>query len=268
MRILIIGCGSIGTNLAFTADSLPEVSKIYVFDSKPQMAEKLAEKTEKGMAVESVEEELYHSDLVIEAASQEAAKVYLPMVVERGVNIMVMSVGALVEDDFRSAILEKAAETEARIYIPSGAVCGVDGLRSAIEAGVNHVELISTKGPKSIEGVQYVLDKGIVVDDLTERTEVYYGPAREAVKLFPKNINVAATVSLFGIGFDETKVRVIVDPKAIHNSHELIYSGDFGQAVCHTYNIPSPDNPRTSHLSALSASHALRSLVKNVWIAL
>ena len=95
MRILIIGCGSIGTSLAFTADSLPEVSKIYLFDSKPNMAEKLAEKTEKATAVDSVEGELYHSDLVIEAASQEAAKFYLPMVVERGVNIMVMSVGEI-----------------------------------------------------------------------------------------------------------------------------------------------------------------------------
>ena len=268
MRILIIGCGSIGTNLALTADSMPEVTKIYIFDSKPQSAEKLAAKTEKGIVVESVEEELYHSDLVIEAASQEAAMTYLPIVVERGVNMVVMSVGALVDDDFRAEVSAKATEADACVYIPSGAVSGLDGLRSSIEAGVDSVELITTKGPKSIEDVEYVLEKGIVVDDLTEATEVYYGTAREAVKLFPKNINVAATVSLFGIGFDETKVRIVVDPEATHNSHKLVYSGDFGRAECHTYNIPSPDNPRTSYLSALSASHAMRSLVKSVWIAI
>ncbi len=268
MRILIIGCGSIGTNLALTADSMPEVTKIYIFDCKPHAAKKLAEKTEKGIAVDSVEEELYHSDLVIEAASQEAARTYIPVVVERGVNMVVMSVGALVDDDFREQILVKASEAEACIYIPSGAVSGLDGLRSSIEAGIDSVELITTKGPKSIEDVEYVLEQGIVVDDLKEKTEVFYGTAREAVKLFPKNINVAATVSMFGIGFDRTKVRIIVDPEATFNSHSLIYSGDFGRAECHTYNIPSPDNPRTSHLSVLSASHALRSLVKNVWIAI
>ena len=268
MRITIIGCGSIGTSLALTADNMPEVKRIYLYDTKPEAAERVAATTKKGIVTDSVEEELYHCDMVIEAASQEAAKVFLPIVVERGVSMMVMSVGALVDDDFRNEIFEKASKTESCIYIPSGAVCGVDGLRSARDAGVYDVELITTKGPKSLEDVPYVLDKGIVVDDLKKRTVVYSGTAREAVKMFPKNINVAATVSLFGIGFDKTRVTIVVDPEVTSNSHELKYKGEFGEAVCHTFNVPSPDNPRTSHLAALSASHALKSLIKNVWIAL
>ncbi len=268
MRITIIGCGSIGTSLALTADNMPEVKRIYLYDTKPESAEHVAAMIKKGIVTDSVEDELYHCDMVIEAASQEAAKYFMPIVVERGVNMMIMSVGALVDDEFRNDVFEKASKTEACIYIPSGAVCGVDGLRSAREAGVDYVELITIKGPKSLEDVPYVLDKGIVVDDLKERTEVYSGTAREAVKLFPKNINVAATVSLFGIGFDKTTVKIVVDPEATSNSHEIKYGGEFGEAVCHTYNVPSPDNPRTSHLAALSASHALKSLIKNVWIAL
>ncbi|MDD2410795.1 MAG: aspartate dehydrogenase [Candidatus Methanomethylophilaceae archaeon] len=268
MRITIIGCGFIGSYLARTADSMSEVKRIYLYDTDRQAAERVASTTKKGIVTESVEEELYHCDLVIEAASQAAAKHFAPIVVERGVSMMLMSVGALVDDDFRNSVFQKASKTESCIYIPSGAVCGVDGLRAARESDVEYVELITTKAPKSLEDIPYVLDKGIVVDDLKERTVIYTGTAREAVKLFPKNINVAATVSLFGIGFDKTKVTIVADPDTTSNSHELRYRGVFGEIVCHTYNVPSPENPRTSHLAALSAAHALRSLVKNVWIAL
>ncbi len=268
MRIIVIGCGSIGTALALAADRLPEVKNVYLFDTKTEASKTVSSVMAKGTVIESVEEELYHADMVIEAASQDAVREYLPIVIDRGVSMMVMSVGALADDDFRNEIFEKASTTESCIYIPSGALCGLDGLRAATESNLEYVELITTKNPKSIEDVQYVLDKGIVVDDLTERTEVYRGTAREAVKLFPKNINVAAAVSIFGIGFDRTMVTIIVDPETTSNSHELRYGGDFGEAICHTYNVPSPLNPRTSHLSALSATQALKSLVKNIWIAI
>ncbi|MGI5964728.1 MAG: aspartate dehydrogenase [Candidatus Methanomethylophilaceae archaeon] len=268
MRVAIIGCGFIGTGLALTADSMPEVKRIYLFDMDTAAADRLAAKTKKGIVISSVEEELYHCDLVIEAASQDAARTYAPVVVERGVSMMIMSVGALVDDDFRNAVFEKASKTESCIYIPSGAVCGVDGLRAARGDDLEYVELITTKAPRSLENIPYVLEKGIVVDDLKEKTVIYSGTAREAVKYFPKNINVAATVSLFGIGFDRTKVTIAVDPAIKINSHELRYKGAFGETICHTYNVPSPENPRTSYLAALSANHAFKSLVKNVWIAL
>ena len=254
--------------MALTADNMPEVKRIYLFDTEAAAAERLAAKTKKGIVITSVEEELYHCDLVIEAASQAAVRIHAPTVVERGVNMMIMSVGALVDDDFRNSVFEKASKTEACIYIPSGAVCGVDGLRAARVDEVSYVELITTKAPRSLEDIPYVLEKGIIVDDLKEKTIIYSGTAREAVKLFPKNINVAATVSLFGIGFDETKVTIAVDPATTSNSHELIYRGAFGETICHTYNVPAPENPRTSYLAALSANHAFKSLVKNVWIAL
>ena len=92
--------------------------------------------------------------------------------------------------------------------------------------------------------------------------------ARDAVKLFPKNINVAATVSLLGVGFDKTKVTIVVDPSFHSNSHELRVKGEFGQMTCHTYNVPSPDNPKTSYLAAMSAISALKRIVRNEWIGI
>ena len=254
MRITIVGCGSIGSKLAKAADEMAEVKRIYLMDEDHPRAEKLAEALNKAIVINDVEEELYHTDLVIEAASQKAATAIVPKVVARGVDIMIMSVGALVDDEFREMVKEKAIQSEAKIFIPSGAVCGTDGLRSS--------------AVKSLEGVDWIEDHGIDVDTLTEPTTVFSGTARDAVKLFPKNINVAATVSLLGVGFDKTKVTIVVDPSIHSNSHELRVKGEFGQMTCHTYNVPSPDNPKTSYLAAMSAISALKRIVRNEWIGI
>lgn len=268
MRITIVGCGSIGSKLAMAADEMEEVKSIYLIDSRENLAADLAAKLTKAVEVHNVEDELYHCDLVIEAASQDAARAIIPKVVSRGVDIMVMSVGALVDDAFRESVVAKAKSCDARIYIPSGAVCGTDGLRSSSIGGLEEVELITTKGPKSLAGVDYMIEKGIDVDTISEPTVVFSGTAREAVSLFPRNINVAATVSLLGMGFDNTKVTIVVDPETHSNSHELRIKGEFGQMTCHTYNVPSPDNPKTSYLAAMSAISALKRIVRNEWIGI
>ena len=243
MRITIVGCGSIGSRLAKAADDMEEVKRIYLVDIRKDLADNVAASLRKAIVVDSVEDELYHCDLVIEASSQAAAKEVAPKVVARGVDIMIMSVGSLVDDDYRNTLFQSAKEHEAKIFIPTGALCGVDGLRSASCDEIDSVELITTKGPKSLAGVQYLVDKGIEVDKIKEKTVIYSGPAREAVKIFPKNINVAATVS-----------------------HELRFEGKFGKAVAHTFNVPEADNPKTSHLAALAAISALKRICRNEWI--
>lgn len=268
MRITIVGCGSIGSKLAKAADDMAEVKRIYLVDINREIADKVASGLKKGIVVDSVEDELYHCDLVIESATQAAAKDILPIVVSRGVDIMIMSVGSLVDDGFRESVFNKAKACEAKIYIPTGALCGTDGLRSASVDQIDEVELITMKGPKSLAGVQYLVDKGIDVDNIKEKTVIYSGCAREAVKVFPKNINVAATVSILGVGFDKTKVTVVLDPEIKSNSHELRIRGRFGEMTCHTYNYPEPDNPKTSHLATLSAISALKRIVRNEWFGI
>ncbi len=268
MRITIVGCGSIGSKLASAADEMPEVKRIYLVDMERHLAEDLAARLKKAIVVDSVEEELYHCDLVIEAASQAAARDIAPRVVSRGVDMMIMSVGALVDDDFRMMVKDKAKNSEAKIFIPSGAICGTDGLRASAVGRLDEVELITTKGPKSLEGVPYIIDHGIDVDKVKEPTVIFSGTARDAVRFFPRNINVAATVSLLGVGFDRTKVKIVLDPGSHSNSHELRIKGEFGEMTCHTYNVPSPDNPKTSYLASLSAIAALHRIVGNEWIGI
>jgi aspartate dehydrogenase len=268
MRITIIGCGSIGSKLAKAADEMSEVKRIYLADIRRDVAESVAAGLKKAIVIQSVEEELYHCDLVIEAATQTAAREILPTVVSRGVDVMIMSVGSLVDDGFREMVFDKARVSEAKVFIPTGALCGTDGLRSASGEGLDDVELVTTKGPKSLADVQYLIDRGFDVEGAKEKTVVYEGTAREAVKIFPKNINVAATVSLLGIGFDRTRVKIVLDPDMKDNSHELRLRGRFGEMTCHTYNHPEPDNPKTSHLATLSAISALKRIVRNEWFGI
>ncbi|MCL2785863.1 MAG: aspartate dehydrogenase [Methanomassiliicoccaceae archaeon] len=268
MRLAIIGCGSIGGELAEAADEMAEVKRIYLTDQRGLAAEALASRLKKAVAIRSIEPELYHCDLVIEAASQAAAGDLIPKVVGRGVDMMIMSVSALADDDYRKNVYETARNTGARILVPSGAVCGTDGLSSASVGRIDEVELTTTKNPESLLDVPYLKDNGIDISKIDRPTVIYEGTAREAVKLFPKNVNVAATVSIMGIGFDRTKVKIVLDPATRSNSHELIVKGEFGEIVSRTSNVPYLNNQSTSHLAALSAISALKRVIRNDWVGI
>jgi len=270
MRILIIGCGSIGSVLAKAVHDLPEVDKLYVTDMSADYARHLVDSLEKAEYVSGRSEQLCKTltevDLAVEAASQEAAAKYVPFVLENGVDVMVMSVGVFTDDQFRERCFTLAKKHRSRIYMPSGAICGTDGLRAAASAGISEVHLTTRKGPKGLKGAPGLAMRGIDVDSLTEPTVVFEGTARDATVQFPKNLNVAATISLLGVGFERTRVTIICDPAAERNSHTLTVKGDFGELRSETQNVPSPINPATSYLAALSAIAAIKRILGNVWI--
>lgn len=268
MRITIVGCGVVGRKLAKAADEMEEVKRIYLIDLKKEKADSLASSLNKAIVVNSVEDEMYHCDLVIEAASQDAAKDIVKKTVGRGVDIMIMSVGALVDDDFRAMVFDKAKNSDSKIFIPSGALFGTDGLRAASQDELATVELVATNGPKALAHVDYFEKQGISVEDIKERKVMYSGTAREAVKLFPQNVNIAATIALLGVGFDKTTVTIVLDPDTTTNEYEIIVKGGFGSANCHTMNVLAPDNPSTSYLASLSAITALKRIIRNEWIGI
>ena len=265
MRITIVGCGTIGCKLARAADKMDEVKRIYLIDIVKEKAERLASQLNKAIVVESVEDELYHCDLVIEAARQDAAREILLKTASRGVDIMVTSVGALVGDDFREMIFEKAKSCDARIFIPSGALFGTDGLRAASIDELAQVSLEFTAGKGSLAHVEYLESNGVDVNKIDKPTEMFRGTARDAVKLFPRNVNIAATVAILGVGFDKTEVSIVFDPAADTNTYVLTVEGRFGKAVSKTSNVYAPDSPSTSNLSSLSAIAALKRIVRNEW---
>lgn len=259
----MIGCGSIGTVIARAADQMDEVQKIMLFDIDRERANHLKAATSKGELISEVD---FDADFVIEAAGQQAAKQFIPSALEVGKDSMIMSVGAFADREFQKRCFNAVLRHGASVIIPSGAIAGVDALRSASKARLDEVRLTTSKPPKGLSGVKYLIEKGIDVDKLRERTTLYSGPASQAVQYFPANVNVAATVSLAGIGFERTQVEIVCDPKSTVNSHRLFARGAFGEFEAVTRNLPSPDNPRTSYLASLSAVSALRSYISRIWV--
>ena len=252
MKIAILGCGNIGCAVAEFLDKEPSgIALAGVFDIDPDKSEGLAGRLGKKPKVYGCVEELLKDgriDLVLEAASQEAVKLYGLRILGSGKSIMVMSVGAFSDDCLLRKMIDKAGGKNLKIYVPSGAVIGIDGLKSASVGCIDSVVLITRKGPESL-GV-----------NVARETIVYDGPAREGIRKYPKNVNVAATLSLAGIGLDKTRLRIIADPKVDRNIHEITVQGEFGRFSVKTENVPSPDNPKTSLLAMLSAVATLKKI--------
>ena len=192
----------------------------------------------------------------MEAVSKQAAPPIIRETLAGSRDILVMSVGGLLE--CLEEALDLATRVERKIYVPSGAIAGVDAVKGAVVGGVTLVRLTTRKAPKALAGAPYLAEHGIAVSAIRTATQIFAGPAREAVPAFPANINVAAALSLAGIGPDRTEVRIVADPACDRNIHEVEVEGAFGRLVARMENLPSPENPKTSYMAALSAIALLR----------
>ena len=143
---------------------------------------------------------------------------------------------------------------------PSGAIAGLDGIKSACAGRVDHVTMVSRKPPMGLEGAPHLIENGISLKGLTEEMEVFSGTAREAVKGFPANLNVSAAVSLAGLGPDRTQVKMLAVPGLERNCHDIEVVGEFGVLRVHIENIPS-ENPKTGKLTALSIIRSVQDAV-------
>ena len=254
MKLGIIGCGAIGTDVAKAADEMKEIEKIYLFDINKTAAEKLSS-TLKKTSLKPVKEFLEDVDVVFEAASQQAVEQYAALVLEAKKDIIIMSIGSLFNDSLRKKLENTARRYHCKIYLPSGAVCGIDGVLAASIEKLDSVTLVTTKPPASL---------GKAVE---ERTIVFEGTARDAVKQYPRNINVAACLSLAGVGFDETKVEIVADPVETRINHKILAHGRFGRLRAEVENMPNPNNPQSSYMASLSAIATLRRVLDPIQIA-
>ena len=253
MNLGIIGCGAIGTDVATAADNMRDIKKIFLYDIKNNTSTKLCKKLKKA-EIKPVKDFLDKVDVVFEAASQRAVEEYAEMVIKSGKDLVIMSVGSLFNEKFKNKLEKIAKEKYCKIYLPSGAVCGIDGVLSASVDTIDEVTLVTTKPPESL-GRKF--DKRIVI---------FKGDAQEAVKKFPNNINVAGSLSLAGIGFDKTKVEIVGDPVATRISHKILAHGKFGRLRAEVENMPNPNNPKTSYMASLSAIATLKRIVNPIQI--
>ncbi len=253
LRIGIIGCGAIGNSIAkaIGAGRGGDAKIVAVFDGDRERAGELAKKSDSKIA-QNIDELVRESDLVLECASQGAVREYGPKIAGKK-DFVVMSVGALLDGALMGELVSKAKKGGKKIFVPSGAVCGLDGLKGAGIGKVESVRLTTTKPPKSL---------GL---EVMGRTVVFVGTPEEAVKKFPANINVSAAVRLTA-GGAPVKVEIVADPDAELNMHEVRAKGEFGELLCKTENLPSKDNPKTSALAAMSAVATIRRITETLII--
>jgi len=271
LKVALIGCGSIGSVLARAIDKgrAGEAELAWLYDLKPEKSEALAKKLRSKPRTARSAAEIYADKtvgLVIEAASQLAVEQYSLDILRSGKDLMVMSVGAFADDGLLKEVRGAAEQSGHKIYIPSGAVLGIDGVKAAMVGGIDEAILTTRKPPDALTYSAYLSEHGINLTKLKEPRVVFEGSARKAVKAFPKSVNVAATLSLAGIGLDKTKVRLIADPSLDRNIHEIRVRGKAGEFVVEARNVPCPDTPKTSYLAAFSAIMTLRSITESIHI--
>ncbi len=203
------------------------------------------------------------ADIVIECLPAASFDTIADATLAAGKGLMVLSVGQLAR---REDLIPAFRARGQRLMIPTGAILGLDVVRALSRGDVTASRIITRKSPKSLVGAPHLVANGIDPTALTEPACVFSGTAREAIKGFPANVNVAVALSLAGIGVDRTYCEIWVDPVETANVHTIEIEAA-GTSVSMTIRgKPDPKNPRTSQMTALSAVAALRRLVDPVWV--
>jgi aspartate dehydrogenase len=258
LKIGIVGCGAIGEGVATFIDKELKSKAILfaVADQDTEKAEILVEKLSTAVEILSIDQLIRKADLVIETASVQAASYILKKAVELKKDAVILSVGAFIED---FSIIERARKRGINIYVPSGAICGVDGVGALSLGQIKKIALTTSKPPKGLLGADYLKKRKINLANLKEETTIFEGGVKEAIKYFPQNINVAATL-LLASGGKNVEVRIKADPKVERNIHRIEIDTEEAKLSITIENMPSKINPKTSALAILSTQYLLKKI--------
>jgi len=251
MKIGLIGCGNIGKFILQSINKngiLPGSRIDGIFARNLDHAQQVA--VEYSTKAYSTVHDLLQSDIdvVIEAANIQAVKAYSTTVLEHGKDLLLISVGALADRAFFDQLKNICQNKGTKIYLPSGAIGGLDVLKAAMSIGeLKSVSITTRKPPQALPGAP-----------LDRESVLFEGPASEAIDQFPQNINVSIILSLVGLGTDKTSVKIISDPGVTKNNHCIEAAGSFGKLTLQVENDPMPSNPKTSFLAALSVLSTLK----------
>lgn len=248
--IAIIGCGAIAEAVAQYLENHADV-RIVVAIIEPGMDSRARDLF--GADVEiaySVDDAKAQFDLSVDCAGHPALRQHGEAILSRGSNLVTVSSGALADADLYDRLAVAAARGGTQLRVVSGAIGALDVLASASVGNLTRVTYRGRKPPKGWRGS--AAEAKLDLDALTEAAVHFTGSARNAALKYPKNANVAASVALAGIGFDETDVELIADPGVTRNVHEIIAEGDFGRFEFRIEGKSLPDNPRSSAITAMS----------------
>ncbi len=259
LRVGILGCGAIGSRIA---KSVTQELKDYCqlagfYDIAPDKMTQLAKALKKNdLKKRSLKELIQSCDIMVEAVSSPQTDQFVYQALSAGRHVLTMSVGRLIVA--QDKIFRAAAKHHCHLLVPSGAIAGIDALKAASMEAIKKIVLTTRKPISGFTQNEYLEKKKVYLGTLTGETVLFDGPVKEAVKYFPQNINVAATLG-FACGMPEKiRVRILTSPEYKINSHEIEVVGDCGRITTRTENVTCPDNPKTSWLAVLSAIKTLK----------
>lgn len=189
-------------------------------------------------------------NVVVEVASQEAVKQYVPACLRKGLTVVVTSVGALADHEFLAHLLALTESHQGKIIVPSGAIGGLDYIQAV--RGAPDLEVVYESRKPVQAWLPELQALGLDAKSMTDELLLFKGNAAEAALRYPQNLNVAATVALAGTGMQNTQVKVVVDPALTKNKHVITVSSQFGEMSVELVNTPSPSNPKSSWVVAQS----------------
>jgi aspartate dehydrogenase len=203
------------------------------------------------------------ADVVIECLPAALFRAIAEPAIDAGRLLLPLSAGALLD---HLDLVERAKATGARIIVPTGALLGLDAVRAAAEGEIRSARLITRKPPGGLAGAPYLVARGISLAGLDHPLMVFDGTAREGVRGFPANVNVAAALALAGIGPDRTRLEIWADPALERNVHRIEIEADAARLTMTIENVPSAENPRTGRLTPQSVIACLRRLTGTLQI--
>jgi aspartate dehydrogenase len=260
MRIGVIGCGVIGS-LIVNAICKGEIKAelVALMDVLPEKCERLLEKCHAKQNILVCRDlECFlkaKPQLVVEAASQQAVRDYVPKILAKGIDVVVMSVGALLDEELYKEIMTITKSSNAKLYIPTGAIAGIDAVKALSSLGIKRVVIRTYKNVKAFDPK---ILKQLGFEEIKDRTKIFEGNGAIAVKLFPSNVNVTTTLALASGKIPW--VEIYADPLLNRNVHEIEVESEASKICIKVENLPHPDNPKTSYLAGLSVIQLLKQL--------
>lgn len=257
LKIAIIGCGAIGSGVLehLVGDGDLAVTQVVLPAGQHEAAAAaVARWAPQARLLTAIDLEA-KPDLVVECAGHAAIEQHIVPALERGIACLVASVGALSQPGLAQRLEQAAQRGHTQVQLLAGAIGGIDALSAARVGGLESVMYTGRKPPQAWKGTP--AERDCDLDGLTCARCIFDGTAEQAAQLYPKNANVAATLSLAGVGLQRTRVQLFADPGVSENVHHVEARGAFGSFELTLRGKPLQANPKTSALTVYSVVRAL-----------
>lgn len=263
LDVTMVGCGTVGRGVMDILSDEVGVSVTQIVEKRGKI-DALRREFLDLTVVSSLEDLPMRPAVVLECASSGAVSEHVLPALRSGIDCVLCTISALAEPGLPEALALAARKNNAHLQLMAGAIGGADAIAAANVGGLDQVVHSATKHPRSWKGTP--AEEKLDLDHLEKAAIFFEGNAREAAGLYPDCANVAALVALLGIGLERTKVRLVADPEAKRNTHQVLAQGTFGEMTLEFAGLPLPGNSKTSALTVYSAVSCLRNRVSPLTI--